>query len=157
MSKKLKEVMEVLEARNLHPAMRPQDLLDKAKSEGNDLHPLVLCPTRNNPILTYIHPERMLQELDKRDEFLNLVTLQFEKKAVKAPEPAPAPEPTPDPVPEVIPPEPESAVYTKEELEAMNWEQIRTVAKADKKIPGNKKKVELIRLLTGRPKFPLAE
>lgn len=186
MSKILKELMDLLEARNLHPAMRPPELLDKAKNEGNELHPLVLCPTRNNPALIYIHPERLLQELDKRGEFLNMTTLKFEKKPVEEPKPEPEtkpekelePCPMPDPdlgtipeepkptppgkEPEQTPepePEPEKPIpketYTAEEVEAMEWDMLRKVAKADPDVPGNKSKDKLKKLLVGRPKFPL--
>ncbi|RLI54282.1 MAG: hypothetical protein DRP09_13470 [Candidatus Thorarchaeota archaeon] len=145
MSKQLKAVMEMLAARHMHPAMRQEADIAAARKEGIDLHPLVLAPTRNNPSLTYIHPERMLQELEKRGEFLNLTTLEFEKKAVPEPKKNPTQPSTAEPY----------GTYTESELKKMDWEHIRKVAKADPEIPGNKKKVELIKLLTGRPKFPL--
>ena len=170
MSKELKELMNMLEARRMHPAMRTEEDLASAKEEGRDLHPLVLSPTRNNPSLVYIHPERLLQELEKRGEKLNLLTLEFEKKAAPAP-PAPAPAPPeekkpeekpeekPDPIvedkPEEKPEEKIVEVYTKADLEKMDWETIRKAAKADPKVPGNKSKDWLTENLVGRPKFPL--
>ena len=69
------------------------------------------------------------------------------------------PTPQPDPEPEIVeePALPEEIeLYTAEELEAMDWADIRSVAKADEEVPGNVSKDEMIKLLTGRPKFPIA-
>jgi len=168
MSKRLKSVMELLETRRLHPAMRFEADIEAAANEGVVLHPLVLSPTRNNRDLTYIHPQRLINELDERGEFLNLSTLEFEKKAKAPVEPAKAtttepltPKETATETTDKTPAEPAKALemetYTELELKAMLKAKLLHIAGVDPDVNTKGSKAELITKLTGRPKFPLPE
>lgn len=168
MSKQLKLTMETLEARRLHPAMRRQEDIDAAAADKKnpvELHPLVLYPTQNSHELIYIHPQRLLDELEKRGEFLNLLTMEFEKKAETTQEPAPAPEQAPE-----VPAEPEkdkaveaeeqdapepTQVYSETELKEMSKKDLLHIAGIDPDVNTKGVKAELIEKLAGRPKFPL--
>ncbi len=165
MSEELKALEEMLDIRRLHPAMRSEGGLEIARKEAEEkgedftLHPLVLSPTRGNPALIYIHPQRFLNELDKLGQVLNLQTLQFENIVKKAPAPTPPPAEVPEEKDETEADKilglKEMDTYTKEELKAMLKDALLKIAGIDPDVNTKGTKAELIVKLTGRPKFPL--
>lgn len=162
MSEELKALEEMLEMRHLHTAMRKEEDLELARKEAeeteqeNDLHPMVLSPTRSNPALIYVHPQRFLNELEKLGQVLNLQTLQFEnKKTAPAPTPPAAPKEEDKPADDEVPGLKTLDTYTKEELEIKSKVDLVKIAAIDPDVNTKGVKAELIKKLTGRPKFPL--
>lgn len=112
----------------------------------------VLSRSKTNPELAYIHINDYVKLLAEKGLTINEQTLQIKKTGA-------APKDTPKKTETAKTPKKDKPTdtgkYTKAELEAMTYKDLQKVAGADPDIPGNKKKAELVKLLTGRPKFDL--
>lgn len=165
MSKELKALEEMLEIRHLRTAMRKEDDLETAREEAKEagtecgLHLLVLVPINvTNPELIYVHPQRFLNELDKLGQTLNMQTLQLEDIEETVEETAKEVLDTVEEKQEESPDLPgldKLENYTKKELGEMSKAKLLKIAGIDPDVNTKGVKAELIKKLTGRPKFPL--
>lgn len=116
---------------------------------------LKLSAVRNDPSLSYIALEDFVDILEERKFTIDTLTLEIGPAEKTATTPASI-----DTTPANVDTTPASTdttkieVYTKKEVKAMSWTELRSAAKADPDVPGNKTKEFLTEALVGRPKFP---
>lgn len=156
---KFEELKETIELRHLSPAI------------NEETGAPVLSRVRNAPGLGYVHLETFVNALEEQALEINPRTLEITEH--KAPPPPIEKPPTPPPVekpptekPKEEPKPPLSEddkttppttttpgpkLYTKAELEKLSYRELQAIAKKDPEVPADKKKTELIKLLTGRP------
>ena len=155
--KKYEELKEMVEIRHLQPAI------------NQETGAPVLSRVRNHPDMGYVHLETFVSALEEQGLAVDMKTLEITE--AKKPAPAPTPpkqdetpadppkteekppekppaEETPKPTPDDIP-----KIWTKAALGKLDYKALQAIAKKDPEVPADKKKAELIKLLTGRPKL----
>jgi hypothetical protein len=134
----LKETMRI---RNRHPGLT-----------GKKKDP-ILVHVRNMPDVVYCSLDEFLKRLEKRKKTIDIHTLEI-KDAKAAPTPK-----TPTPPKKTTPPTPPAEVpkekYMKKELEKLTVPVLKKIAGVDPDVNREGKKAELVKKLTGRPKYPI--
>jgi hypothetical protein len=134
--KDYEELKEMVELRHLHPAI------------NEETGAPVLSRVRNQPGLGYVHLQTFVNALEEKGLTISKKTLNIRKK----PETKPATKTPPKKEEKTEEkPTPGPKLYTKAQLEKLSYKELQAIAKKDPDVPADKKKAELVKLLTGRP------